>query len=118
LTDNVHDTFPVWSPDGTRIAFMHWQHDHWEIYIMNPDASGRRPLTSSSALLERRPNNVSPVWSPDGTHIAFLSDRGGKWEFYVMNADGSGQRKILQNVTDVLSILYNGVNERVISWTK
>jgi TolB protein len=116
LTDNVHDTFPVWSPDGTRIAFMHWQHDHWEIYIMNPDASGRRPLTSSSALLERRPNNVSPVWSPDGKHIAFLSDRDGKWEFYVMNADGSGQRKILGGITDSLDVQYNGVNERVISW--
>jgi len=116
LTENVHDTFPVSSPDGSRIAFMHRQHDHWEIYIMNADGSGRWPLTSSSALLERRPNNVSPAWSPDGEQIVFLSDRGGKWEFYVMNADGSNQRRILQDVTDGLNIQYNGVNERVISW--
>jgi TolB protein len=94
LTENVHDHFPVLSPNGTRIAFMHWQHDHWEIYIMNADGSGRWPLTSSSALLERRPNNVSPAWSPDGEQIVFLSDRGGKWEFYVMNADGSDQRQM------------------------
>jgi TolB protein len=116
LTNNVHDHFPVWSPDGTSIAFMHWQHDHWEIYVMNADGSGRWPLTGSSALLERRPNNVSPAWSPDGERIAFLSDRGGKWEFYVMNADGSGQEKILDSVTDGLGIQYNGVYERVISW--
>lgn len=118
LTDNPHDTFPVWSPDGTRIAFVHWQHDHREIYIMNADGSGRRPLTSSSPLLERRPNNTSPAWSPDGSQIVFLSDRSGKWEFYVMSADGTNQRKILENVTDQLNIYYQGVNERVISWTK
>ena len=116
LSDNVHYSYPVWSPDGTRIAFMHWQHDHWEIYVMNVDGSGRWPLTSSSALSERRPNNVSPAWSPDGEQIVFLSDRGGKWEFYVMNADGSDQRKILEGITDRFDIQYNSVSERVISW--
>jgi TolB protein len=60
---------------------------------------------------------VSPAWSPDGKQIVFLSDRGGKWEFYVMNADGTNQRKILQGVTERLNIQYNGVKERVISWS-
>ncbi len=118
LTDSVHDHFPVSSPDGSKIAFMHWQHDHWEIYMMNADGRGRVPLTSSSALVEKRPNNVSPAWSPDGRQIVFLSDRGGKWEFYVMKADGSQQRRILEGVTNHLNIQYNGVNERVISWTR
>jgi TolB protein len=116
LTNSVHDHFPVWSPDATRIVFMHWQHDHWEIYIMNADGSDRQALTSSSAYVEPRPNNVAPAWSPDGDQIVFLSDRGAKWEFYVMNADGSNQKKILENVTDQLDIQYNGAYERVISW--
>jgi dipeptidyl aminopeptidase/acylaminoacyl peptidase len=116
FNDNVHDQFPVVSPDGRHIVFMHWQHDHWEIYLMNADGSGRWPLTGSSALLERRPNNVSPAWSPDGQRIAFLSDRSGDWAFYVMNADGSDQRQVLANVTERLKIIYRGVNERVVSW--
>jgi Tol biopolymer transport system component len=118
LTESRHDYFPVMSPDGSRIAFQHWQHDHWEIYATGADGVGRWPLTSSSPLLERRPHNVSPTWSPDGKHIAFLSNRRGKWEFYVMDADGSNQRQILENVTEQLDIFYEGGNERVISWTR
>jgi Tol biopolymer transport system component len=116
LTGNTNDHYPVWSPDGSKIAFMHWQHDHWEIYIMNADGSGRHPLTSSSSYVKPRPNNVAPEWSPDGEQIVFLSDRGAEWEFYVMNADGSGQMQILDKVTNSLDIHYNGAYERVISW--
>ncbi len=116
FADNVHDYFPVMSPDGSQIAIQHWQHDHWEIFATGADGVGRWPLTGSSALLERRPNNVSPAWSPDGKHIAFLSDRSGEWEFYVMSADGSNQRQVLENVTGQLKIFYSGGNERVLSW--
>ena len=116
LTNNVNDHFPVMSPDGTRILFMHWQHDHWEIYIVNVDGGDRHPLTSSSNYVDPRPNNVSPAWSPDGDQIVFLSDRGGTWEFFVMDADGSHQTKILGNVTESLHIQYTGAYERVISW--
>jgi len=116
LTNNTNDHYPVWSPDGTQIAYMHWQHDHWEIYIMNADGSGLHPLTSSSNYAKPRPNNVSPAWSPDGEQIVFLSDRSGRWEFYVMDADGGNQRQVLEKVTASLDIQYTGVYERVISW--
>jgi hypothetical protein len=116
FTDSRHDYFPVMSPQGGQIAFQHWQSDHWEIYGLGSNGVGRWALTGSSALLERRPNNVSPAWSPHGKQLAFLSDRSGKWEFYVMDADGSNQRQILENVTRELDIYYTGGNERVLSW--
>jgi hypothetical protein len=117
FTGDPHDHFPVMSPVGSMVAVQHWQHDHWEIYGTGADGVGRWPLTSSSPLLERRPNNVSPAWSPDGKQIAFLSDRSGRWEFYVMDADGSNQRQILEGVTEQLTIFYSGGNERVLSWS-
>jgi TolB protein len=118
FSDSPHDYFPVMSPLGNQIAFQHWQSDHWEIYGLGSNGIGRWPLTGSSPLLERRPDNVSPAWSPDGKHIAFLSDRSGAWEFYVMDADGSNQRQILEKVTAQLDILYTGGNERVLSWDR
>jgi hypothetical protein len=33
-----------------------------------------------------------------------------------MDADGRNQRKILKNVTEQLSIFYEGGNERALSW--
>jgi Tol biopolymer transport system component len=116
LTNNTNDHYPVWSPDGTKIAFMHWKHDHWEIFIINADGSDRHPLTSSSNYVKPVANNVAPEWSPDGKQIVFLSDRSGGWEFYVMNADGSDQTQILSNVTGSLDIQYTAEYERVISW--
>jgi Tol biopolymer transport system component len=118
FTGDARDYFPVVSPEGGRVAFMHWQHDHWEIYLTSADGGGRWPLTGSSVFLERRPNNVSPAWSADGEQIVFLSDRGGDWEFYVMDADGSDERQILENVTQMLKIQYAGVHDRVISWAR
>jgi hypothetical protein len=50
--------------------------------LVNPDGSGRRPLT--------RKNGLAPNWSPHGTRIAFI--RKGK--LYVIGANGKGLRRV------------------------
>jgi Tol biopolymer transport system component len=118
LSTDVRDTSPAWSPDGSKIAFMFKQHDHWEIYVMNADGSNRLRLTHEELFAPRPPNNVSPAWSPDNRHIAFFTDRNGKWELYVMNADGSNQRPLFETALDGLAIEYGFVAERMVSWTE
>jgi len=92
LTENRWDLYPVWSPDGQRIAFQGSstgiEGDLPDVYVINADGTGRTMLTDG--------NNTdgSPAWSPDGSKIVFSSDRGGSVGIYVMGADGSGVEKL------------------------
>ena len=79
---------PVFSPDGTRIAFMSTRDGNAEIYVMNVDGSNLRRLTNHPA------DDVTPTWSPSGGQIAFTSDRSGRPQIYIMNADGTGVARI------------------------
>jgi Tol biopolymer transport system component len=39
LTDNAYlDTYPAWSPDGSRIAFLSWRGETLDVYVMDADA--------------------------------------------------------------------------------
>jgi Tol biopolymer transport system component len=127
LTNDPDDHTPVFSPDGKVIAVSYWQHDHWEIHVINSDGTGRIRLTKTPlrAIVEqgingeetRSWNNVAPTWSPDGSQIAFFTDRTGRWEIWVMQADGSGQHPLFpQEMQTQLNLQYNGVDERMISW--
>ncbi|UCC88857.1 MAG: PD40 domain-containing protein [Anaerolineales bacterium] len=127
LTDDVNDHAPVFSPDGNRLAVSYWQHDHWDIHVMNADGSGRMRLTETPlrAIVEKQLrgeeprswNNDAPAWSPDGALIAFLSDRTGRWEIWVMSADGSNTRLMFPSGTlDGIDLQYFNQNERVLSW--
>jgi Tol biopolymer transport system component len=105
---------PVFSPDGTKIAFSSDVEDlarfgvpgftgaakktrdlldgyyniGEDIFVMNVDGSNVTRLTFAEGL------DYDPAFSPDGTKIAFVSGRGAKNDIFIMNADGSGQRRL------------------------
>jgi lysophospholipase L1-like esterase len=95
-TPDIHERDPAWSPDGTRIAFSTPSGGEGEpavvpsdIYVMNADGSGRRPLTASDASVGE------PTWSPDGRQIAYTRGDFPQVQIYVMNAaDGSNGHPI------------------------
>ena len=84
----ANNIYPVWSPDGTKLAFDRQRDsDHeWELYVMNADGSGQVNLTNNPA-----DNFVYFTWSPDGTRIAFDCCDVLREEIYLINADGSGR---------------------------
>ena len=86
LTDAPGDWNPAWSPDGSRIAFDRnsGSSSRADIYIMNADGTGLRPLTGGDWF------DARPAWSPDGRKIAFYRDGA----INVMNGDGSGVTKL------------------------
>ena len=74
---------PMWSPDGTKIAFSGHGSD---IYVMNADGAEEVRLT------HRQRFESFPAWSPDGTQIAYVLSIGPRTEVHIMRADGTDDR--------------------------
>lgn len=75
---------PVWSHDGSKIAYMSNRDGNTEIYVMNRDGSGARRVTNHPG------SDSTPTFSPSGNQLAFTSDRAGSPQVYVVNLDGTG----------------------------
>jgi len=76
---------PMWSPDGTRIAFVsdHDGDENFNLYVLPADGGAPRALTTG-----KRDHRMA-AWSPDGHHLAFVSNRhGGHLQLYTVAADG------------------------------
>jgi TolB protein len=123
LTSAPLDTSPVWSPDGKQVAYVHRQHDHWEIYVVDVATGQQMRLTDTPVVNGVAANSVSPAWSPDGKTIAFLTDRSGEWEIWIIAAsggaesDGSNARPLFDTELDGLTLEYAFAGERAIDWT-
>jgi DNA-binding SARP family transcriptional activator/tRNA A-37 threonylcarbamoyl transferase component Bud32 len=62
---DVENIQPVWSPDGTKIAFAAKSNDGYDLYVMDADGANVRRLTNDPG------DELDPAWSPDGTEIAY-----------------------------------------------
>jgi dipeptidyl aminopeptidase/acylaminoacyl peptidase len=119
LTEDLRDTGPVFSPDGRTLALTYHQHDHWEVYTLDPASHARQRLTKPPILATPQYNSAAPAWSPDGSQLAFMTDRTGRWEIWVMNVDGSQPRPLFApDMQAQLGLEYHGVNERLLNWIK
>jgi eukaryotic-like serine/threonine-protein kinase len=63
-----HDMFPVWSPDGTRIAFSSVREPPPQLYELNADSSGTERL-----LLRTNLPKTASGWSSDGSLLLYDS---------------------------------------------
>ena len=119
LTTDPRDTSPTWSPDGTKVAYVHRQHDHWEIYVIDVTTGQQTRLTDTPALADgSNASSVSPAWSPDGQYIAFLTNRTGMWQIWVMDANGSKPSPMFDTELQGLTLQYVFSGERTIDWTQ
>ena len=72
------DTDPVWSPDGSSIAFVSDRSDDpdlnygTDIFVVNVD-DAEHPLTQ---ITSNEGRDYSPVFSPDGKRIAYVTSTG------------------------------------------
>jgi Tol biopolymer transport system component len=108
----VFDSAPVWSPAGDTIAYLKSVRGAVDVWLMGPDGSGQRQVTTSGGHKEllqwsaggrlayaqdgtiftlvqgdppiRVAAGREPAWSPDGSRLAYTS-QGGLW---TVDADG------------------------------
>jgi Tol biopolymer transport system component len=73
---------PLWSPDGSLIAYQMTDGENYQIGVVRLADRARSLLASSPAY------DGSYAWSPDGKRVAFISGRDGSDGLYTVDADG------------------------------
>jgi Tol biopolymer transport system component len=79
--------FPVWSPDGSQIAFgiggfFGRPVQPGQLALIRPDGSGLRMLTSGKS------SSGFPSWSPDGKQLVFRVMGNGEQGLRILTLDG------------------------------
>jgi uncharacterized protein YgiM (DUF1202 family) len=92
--DPGNDIEPVWSPDGTMLAFVSDRDGDYEIIVMQADGTGLQQLTNNNA------EDRLPRWQPGGLYLVFSSDVNGQWDLYSVSIDGALVRQLTNDPTD------------------
>ncbi len=89
LTNDKADSFfPVWSPDGTRLAYASNVDGNFNIWVMTYPAGEKQRLTHDKGF------DGEPTWSPEGDRIAFVSSRTGNKEIWITGLGQGDERQI------------------------
>ncbi len=88
------NTFPAWSPDGSRIAFIR-DVATLTIYEVETGSFEEIALWPEGA----RAFPIRPIWSPDGERVAFVGRSSDAWDspipgLYTIRADGAELTRI------------------------
>jgi len=96
---------PVWSPDGTRIAFL----SNGTVTVMNADGSGQ---TSFLLGLGSFVNGLA--WKPDGTRLALSGSYNYSTGLFLSDPDGSNVTRIVPGPSTAMSPSWSPDGSRLV----
>ena len=82
---------PVWSPDGSKLAYVSFEKKKPVIYV-HALATGQRQVVANF-----KGSNSAPAWSPDSRKLAVVLSKDGNSQIYSVNADGTGVQRLSQS---------------------
>jgi Tol biopolymer transport system component len=80
---------PVFTADGRFVLFASKPKEHWQLYRMLPDGSGKAPIGQSAA------DDLRPGVSPDGAFVVFVRHEEHRDSLHLRRMDGSAERPLL-----------------------
>lgn len=112
-TQSSYEAFPVWSPDGKKIAFASDRNGGYDIYIMPAEGGSATRLTYNSA------SEIPSAFSSDGKQVLFtahiqdpassaLYPAGSMTEVYGVPVAGGKSTQIIATPAEMLSVSPDG----------
>jgi len=83
---------PNWSPQGDWILYQRYANGRWNLWVVHPDGTGARPVTTGSY------DKTDASFSPDGGWLVYSSNEGDL-EFanlYIIPVDGGMPERVTQ----------------------
>jgi TolB protein len=93
INETLWNSMPKMSPDGSKILFVSYRTNNYDVYTVKPDGTSLTRLTTDLT------DEWAPSWSHDGKKILFEANRDGKTQVYWMSPDGTQQIRITNNTS-------------------
>jgi WD40 repeat protein len=101
-SDDAHNLYPAWSPDGAALVYIgettpgiipwiggYWTNWNSSVWVAEPEAGRYYELVPSEGKA-----CWSATWLPDGSGVVFVSNRKGQSDVWAVNRDGTGLRPL------------------------
>ena len=98
-----NQTWPAFSPDGTRIAFVQTGH----LWIMKANGSDTHAVSVTG-----NPYEGSPAWSPNATKLAYINGTDG--QIYTVPASGGTPTHITSGITEMADIRWSPDGTKIV----
>jgi Tol biopolymer transport system component len=111
-TPSVSEYNPIWSPDGTKIAYVTGDNIFSGVWTMNADGTSQTKLSTFSGV------EFGPTWSPDSTRLALVRYVPGigisiQFDIFVVAVDGSSDVNITNSDFDELEPSWSPDGKRI-----